>query len=656
MLNQLQRRVLAAGPVFVVGASLLMAGSTLLSGCSDRSESQSGTDATSNGNPAGGTATAPAPVTEEATGTAPMVAQNTARTEATPPRADATTAEPSVGASEEGHQWPDATFSAASPAVNRQGLPQAWQVAPDAELPEDFAPGDVLVDVWASEPGTLTPYVSRDAYATRVHREVLEQLIWTDVETLRHVPGLAKSWEVSEDGLEYTFHLFENACFSDKEPVTSRDVIFTFDLIMNQQIDAPVTRSYVEDFVASWEALDEHTVRFRMKEPYFLALDVVGEQWILPKHIYGDYPPNVYNESIGELCVGSGPYVVERWDRGAQIVLARNENYWGPKPALDKRVLRIMNNALTRWQDFRSEKVDLIGPTPGQWSEYRTSKELAEVGRSIYYYSPLGGYLYVGYNLRLPKFADKRTRQAMTLLIDREEVLDTMMQGIGEVVSGPFYFQGDQYNKDIEPWPHDPEWARELLAEAGWADTDRDGVLDQDLDGDGDRDPFEIVFLIPSGGDFGSQFQRYVESQFAEAGIKVTLDVLDWSVFEQRLTERNFEMVMLAWTGSPESDPYQIWHSSQAENRGSNHVGYRNPRVDELIDSARRELDYDKRMAMWHEVHAILHEDQPYTFLFNRPSMGFINGRFKNVVERPLRLYTSEWYVPAADQMRSSEF
>ncbi len=570
------------------------------------------------------------------------------------PKGDHPTATDKAAKVDPGHKYLDAEYGTASPSNNREGKPQQWQAFADDELPADFIAGDSLINVWSAEPGTLTPFVSRDAYASRIYREVLEQLIWTDVETLETVPGLAKSWETTDDGMTHTFHLFENAVFSDGHPVTSDDVIFTYDLIKNEKIDAPITRSYIDDLILSWEALDEHTVQFKMKKKYFQGLENCGGIWVLPKHVYGDFAPEVYNTKIRELCIGSGPWTINAkdWHKGEMLTLRRNENYWGPKPALEKHTIRFIKNGLTRWQDFRAQKVDLIGPTSEQWAEYRDSEKLAEVGETIEYFSPLGGYAYIGFNNRLPKFADKRTRQALTMLIDRDEVIDTLRNGIGNVVTGPFYFQADQYDQTIEPWPFDPDWAIEKLAEAGWEDTDGDGILDQDLDGDGVRDPFEIIFLMPSGGSFGPNFQRYVADKYAVAGIKVLLDSLDWSVFEERLTERSFEMVFLAWTGSSESDPYQIWHSKQAENRGSNHVGFINKESDDAIEAARVELDYDKRMELWHKVHQILHEEQPYTFLFNRPSLAFINSRFKNVHRRPLRLYTSEWYVAGDDHLR----
>ncbi len=550
--------------------------------------------------------------------------------------------------------YPNATFSQASDSVNREGKPQQWQTAPDDALPEDFASGDELIKVWNAEPPTLTPFVSRDAYSTRIYREVLEQLVWYDVDTLRIVPGLAKSWEYSDDGLTLTFYLFENATFSDGKPVTAEDVVFSFDLASNPEIDAPVIRSYIADNVASWRAVDTHTVEFTLTKPYFLSLEVCGQHWILPRHVYGDYPPNVYNTEIRDVLVGSGPWKLERWDKGTQIVLTRNENYWGPKTPLNRQTIRYINSDLAELQEFWAGNADLIEPSSEQYTQYKSSQEIdGRNAEAFEYDSPLGGYSYIGYNHRRPVFADRRVRQAMTMLIDRWELIDTLRNGIGQVVSGPFYYGADQYNIDIDPWPYDPDAARALLAEAGWEDTDGDGVIDKDLDGDGIRDPFQFTFLMPSGSVITERLQRYVLDQCNEAGIKVQLDELEWSVFEKRLTERDFEVVCLSWTGSPESDPFQIWHSSQAENRGSNYIGYRNDEVDRLIEEGRSTLDYNARMEIWHEVHRLIHEDQPYTFLFSRPTVVFIDKRFRNVKRHPFRLYASEWYVPQVQQMRN---
>ena len=182
-------------------------------------------------------------------------------------------------------------------------------------------------------------------------------------------------------------------------------------------------------------------------------------------------------------------------------------------------------------------------------------------------------------------------------------------------------------------------------------DADGDGVIDKDLDGDGVREPFQINFLA-ARSNLHERYQRYVQAQFKQAGIQVNLDQLEWSVFEQRLLSRDFEMIVMAWTGNPETDAFAMWHSSQVIDQGSNIVGFVNDEADRLIEQARQTMEYEPRMELWRQFHRLLHVEQPYTFLFTGPRLTFIDQRFKNVQRRSLRLYTSEWYVPADLQRR----
>lgn len=538
---------------------------------------------------------------------------------------------------------------------NNEGLPQQWQTAPDAELPADFAPGDSLILSWSNDAQMLTPNIATDAYSRRVHWYVMEYLINFDLDApFQKTPGLAQAWEVSDDGLTLTFHLFPNATFSDGHPVTADDVIFTWDLVMNEKMDTAHLRGYIDANVESWEKLDEHTVQFKMKQTYFDAVGICGNLLtIMPKHIYGNFGPEALNNDLSAHCVGSGPYVLEEWRKNDRIVLRRNENYWGPKPPLETKIIRIIPNDLSKLQEFRANNVDMIEPTAEQWTANRDSDWFRESNSQAFrFFSPRGGYTYIGYNLRRPHFADKRTRQALTMLIDRQKLIDTVLEGMGMVISGPFYFKSDQYAKDVEPWPFDPARARELLREVGWEDTNNDGVIDKDLDGDGVRDPFEVTYLLPSGGSAGEKIQRFVQEAFRQGGIKLNLDQLEWSVFLDRLDARNYDMVTLSWTGNPEGDPYQIWHSKSEPNKGSNHVGFINAEADLLIETARRELDYDTRMSLWHEFHRLINEEQPYTFLYGRPERFFLHERYKNATQRDYRLHHSEWYVPSALQVR----
>jgi len=548
----------------------------------------------------------------------------------------------------------DIRFGSESSSVNRVGLPQQWQTAADRDLPEDFADGDTLIHVWSADGDTLTPIVATDAYARRIHWEVMEYLVNRDLDApFNYVPGLARSWEVSDDGMQLTFHLFTDATFSDGHPVTADDVLFTWDMAMNPRIDAAHHRGYIAPNVDHYEKLDDYTVRFTMKQPYFDAVGICGQLlFIAPKHVYGDFDEPTFNKSISDLCVGSGPWRLERWDKGEQIVLVRNENYWGPKPALAKQVIRIVSNELSALQEFKAGNVDRLDrPSTEQWVANVEAPWFRDRGaQAIDFYTPRRGYQYLGYNLRRPCFADKRTRRALTMLLDRRAIIDTLRNGLAVEISGPFFFRSDQNDSTIQPWPYDPTEARRLLAEVGWRDTDGDGVLDMDLDGDGRRDPFEFTFRVPSGLVFYDRLQRFVQEAFKQAGIKVNLDQLEWSVFLERLHERQYDVVSLIWTGEPESDPYQIWHSASEANRGSNHIGFNNPEADRLIELGRRTVDYDQRMKVWHQLHALLHEEQPYTFLFAMPELTFVHERFRNIVGHDYRLYYSEWYVPGSSQ------
>ncbi|GAG94176.1 unnamed protein product, partial [marine sediment metagenome] len=254
------------------------------------------------------------------------------------------------------------------------------------------------------------------------------------------------------------------------------------------------------------------------------------------------------------------------------------------------------------------------------------------------------GYLYIGWNQKTPFFADRRVRLAMTHLVDREMIIEHLMGGLGRIVTGPFYILGKQYDSTIEPWPYDPERAKELLDEAGWRDTDGDGIRDKD------GVTFKFNFMIVSGYVVVEQLAKLLKDEMAKVGIDLRPDPYEWSVFEERLNTRSFDATMLAFGGEVLYDPYQTWHSSQIAGRGSNRIGFANAEADAIIEEARRTLDESVRNELYRRFHRILHQEQPYTFLRARPSMRFLDKRFKNVKIHKLGLDPTEWYVPKEKQ------
>jgi len=245
--------------------------------------------------------------------------------------------------------------------------------------------------------------------------------------------------------------------------------------------------------------------------------------------------------------------------------------------------------------------------------------------------------------MRRPQFQDKRVRQAMCMLFDRDLVIDEVWYGYGTKITSSVYHKMPEYNTDIEPWPFDPERAKQLLEEAGWIDRDGDGVREKD----GMKFTFELSYGsgVPEYDQLGAVYQE----ELRRAGIRVTLNPIEWATFQQRVHERRFDACMLAWLTVPMPDPYQLWHSSQATD-GSNYPGFIHPEADRILEQARKEFDHDKRIEMYHRFQEILHEEQPYLFLYARPGLVALDKRFQGVTVHKAGIDPLEWWVPVAMQ------
>ena len=504
--------------------------------------------------------------------------------------------------------------------------------------------GDWLISRFGAEPATLNPLTARDAYASIINGHIFETLMKYNLDTAELEPLLAESSTISDDGLTITFTLRDDIHFSDRTPITSADVIFTYETIMNPGIDAASLANFFSP-IKHATAVDDRTVVFTLNEPYFKAFSIIAGMSILPQHIYAFEDPNEFNAIRSDL-VGSGPYVFESWDVGREIALKRNNNYWNPNkaPAIDRHVYRIITNDLAALQSLQSGELDMLSASAEQYTEMCPKQDFTESFDCLKYDTPRGGYCYIGWNMARPWFADRDVRLAMTMLIDRGAIVQHLLKGLGLIATGPFYAEGLQADPDITPWPFDPVRAGELLDGAGWIDSDGDGLRDKD------GKAFRFNFMIVSGSPLYEQLARMLKDQAAQAGIEVIIDQYEWSVFVERLNTRDFDATSLRWTGSIEGDPYQIWHSSQIEGRGSNMIGFANPAADALIEQARVTMDPVKRNALYHEFHRILHDQQPYTFLFSSPSLRFLDKRFENTIIHRLGMDQDEWYVPLALQ------
>lgn len=537
--------------------------------------------------------------------------------------------------------------------------------------------GDWLVSHSLSDPEQLNPLTSNDSASSEVLQNVFQALLTRDPRTLELKPLIAESRpDISEDKRSYTFKIRRDVHFQDARPLTAEDVLFTIKAIKCPLVNAPFLRVYY-DSVIDARLLDEFTVQFVIKEPYFLNESVLGGIDVIPRHYYDSsnllknvtladlrkpadqLSPEVknfadsFNKNYSRNPMGSGPYKFQSWKTGREIELVRDQNYWGngkegiDQAYLDRYKYRIINNLDAALVTLKSGGLDEMNLNPIQHVRGTGSGRFKEQFQKHEYFAP--NYSYIGWNNNHPIFNDKRVRKAMTHFTNRNQMVKTILFGLGEVVEGPIYFFRPEYDKTLSSYPYDPKKGLEILKGAGWSDTDGDGVLDKMIDGQ--KVPFRFEIKVNSGNTTRKSVALILQDELKKHGIEPTVRELDWTIFLADVKTRKFDAVLLGWAMSVnEPDAYQVWHSSQAANKGSNHIGYKNPRVDQILEQYRREFDPQKRIELYREFQQILRDEQPYTFLFVGKSIAAVHRRIHGVEVLPGGLRSIDWWVPTATQ------
>jgi len=543
---------------------------------------------------------------------------------------------------------PEATAPASPLAAGRDeswarpGVPVAWQkpwsfTSPPQEVP-GFRVGGDFTEIFGAQPAKLVPYLSTDVYGRRVIDQVCDSLAAYDPDTLELRGLLAEAWQEDPDGLWLRVRIRPDARFSDGQPVTAEDVRWTVqEFIFNPQIEAERSRSTL-DMIVDVKVIDERTVEFVFNESLFTNLAYSMGIYVLPKHFYAQFEPSQINQSTG-LLMGSGAFRLasvdpdRQWTPGQDVVIVRNDRYWGPRPALARMRFKTISNDLASLVAYRNGEGDMLTPTAPQFNQARAEPGWEERNWSLEWVNMRSGYSFIAWQCgpraggRLTPFHDRRVRQAMTMLLDRDRMIRDIYDGLGVVSTGPNNPESPTSNPEIAPWPYDPVAARALLAEAGWIDRNGDGVL-QDENG---RE-FQFELTLAAGGEIVERISSYIRNQCARNGIRCNVRLVDWSIYADLLKSRDFDALMMGWSASsPESDPKQIWHSDSILDQGDNFIQWSNADADGLIDEIRRTLDYETRMRLWHQFHAVVHEEQPYTFVRVAPWLRFINGQIGNV-------------------------
>lgn len=539
--------------------------------------------------------------------------------------------------------------------VNNATSPsRAFKRAWEATQQEDYAQGDWSVNALGSNLKTITPLISSDADASDIQSYILEPLMTRDPDTLEWTGLIAKDWTISEDGLVITFRLRNDVYFSDGEELDSSDVVFTYNFMMDEKIQAPRQRAYYEK-IKSVEAKGPYEVVFTYKEPYFEALELAGTMQVFPEHFYKEYleTPTEFNESKG-ILMGSGPYQLadpKGWtpDQG-NVELIRNHRYWGDvKPSFDRILWRVIQNASARLTTYRNSDIDAYGARPVEYEKLKKDKQIMDKSQNFEYMNPVASYSYLGWNQEKEGkptiFADKRVRQAMTYLTDRDRISEDIYLGYAETAISPFSPRSKQHDKSLKPREYNLQKARALLKEVGYEDRDGNGLLE-----DKDGNPFEFKLTYFQDNEDTKRMVLLLKDLYAKAGVKLIPNPQEWPVMLEMLNKKNFEVITLAWTSGIETDIFQMFHGSQTKTNGDNFIHYKNPELDKIIDEARSTVDTEKRMPLWQQAERIMYEDQPYTFLFRRKTLAFIDKRIHNVKLTKLGLNIGrlpmEQYVP----------
>jgi peptide/nickel transport system substrate-binding protein len=479
---------------------------------------------------------------------------------------------------------------------------------------------DMLIGL-GGDATSLNPVIATDGISYTVEWPIFDSLLELDANlTVR--PLLAESWEVSKDGLTYTFKLKKNVKWHDGKPFTARDVAFTFYSVLDPKVTTP-HRAYFDALVGfpeltakdnpkrpeelatkPIEVLDDHTVRFRLRYPSgsFLAVLVNPRAGIVPEHVLKGVDLNT--AEFNRKPVGTGPFKFVEWRRGERIVMEANEQYHAGRPALNRLIFRIIPDAVVLLSELKAGGVDFIENPP--LTEVARLKQTAGLKVLV---ADNTSYTYVGWRQDVAPFNDVRVRRALNHAVDVPSIVREVLQGYAAISTGQFPPSSWAFDPSVKPYAYDPARAKALLAEAGFK-PGPDGVLVKD----GKRLSFSLRHdqANQSVKDTAVIVQEYLK----RVGVEVTLEALDWPTFVKKLFASDFEGIVVGWTNHHDPDPfaYTIWHSSQW--KGRNFAHYKNPRIDELLEQARRTAVVAERKRAYAEFSRVLMDDAPYIFLY----------------------------------------
>lgn len=447
-------------------------------------------------------------------------------------------------------------------------------------------------------------------------------------------PTIEDVLAIGEHNPVIIFYVRKGVLFHDGYPLTAQDVKFTYEAIIDAKNASPRASSF--DPIREFSLIDDYTVRVVYRRLYSPAL-IDWSMEILPEHLLNKAAMaremerrrlspdarktfSMRNTEFNRSPIGTGPFRFVDWKPEAYVHLARNAQYWGPKPEYRDVYIRSIPDYLTQELELRVGAIDYYEPLPHQAARYRADPRFQVLSGSEGYYQ------YIGYNLRRPLFQDIRVRRALSMAIDVDAIIASVLSGEGKRTTGTFYSYTPYYDHSIKPVPYDPEAAAQLLREAGWR-KNRAGLLEKD------GKVFEFALITNNANQQRKSVMTVAQEAWRKLGIRVTTQAFEWTVFLEDFIEPNkFDAYVLGWVGGDiNPDKYQIWHSSQTDAYELNHIGFKSPEADRLLERIRQEYDRDRQIELARELHRLIASLNPCTFLYEPTRPYVLDARIATV-------------------------
>ena len=500
--------------------------------------------------------------------------------------------------------------------------------------------GDTFVEASIGDIGALIPNLAPDAASHDIGALIYDGLLRTDKD-VNWLPAMAESWTFAPDCLSLDFTLRRDVKWHDGHPFTAADVVFTWQTLIHPKTPAPFKEKFLQ--IKAVEALDPYTVRVTYPQPYGRALETWNE-YILPKHLLEPYVADgkLRESPQNRHPIGTGAYRFKEWRSGEKVVVVANPDYYLGRPYLSRIVYRVIPSQATIFLELKARGVDYSSLTAVQ---YKRQTEYPAF-RKVYdkYKYPGTGYTFFAFNLKDPRFADRRVRQAFAHAIDKRELMDGVAMGLAREVWGPIRPGNWAFTEKVKRYEFDVERAKSLLEEAGWKDRDGDGVVE-----DSGGRPFAFTIRTNQGNDERKKIAEILQQRFKDLGVKVEIQTIDWASFIKEFVKpRKFEAIVLGLGFGSDPDQYVLWHSSQTGPDQMNRTGYVNPEVDALLEKGRASCRQEERVKYYHRIQEILAEDIPMIFLYVRDALPVIASRVRGPDPGPAGMLWNlpEWYVP----------